>query len=180
MLQDRRLMCELKRGEQEAFRIIYEKYKDELMTIAVSLLNDSSAAEDVLHDVFVSFAGSVGRLRLRVSLRKYLITCVINRVRDRFRQKRHRIVELGRVGAISSQSERPEQKVIFHEQSRLLTEALARLPLEQRETIVLHLTGGMKFKEIAQMQGISINTVQGRYRYGISKLRGILDGELKK
>jgi RNA polymerase sigma-70 factor (ECF subfamily) len=62
----------------------------------------------------------------------------------------------------------------------LLAGALARLPLEQRETIVLHLKADMKFKQIARMQGISISTVQGRYRYGLSKLRTILDGELKK
>jgi DNA-directed RNA polymerase specialized sigma24 family protein len=45
---------------------------------------------------------------------------------------------------------------------------------------VLHLKADMKFKQIARMQGISISTVQGRYRYGLSKLRTILDGELKK
>lgn len=37
----------------------------------------------------------------------------------------------------------------------------------------------MKFKEIAKLQNVSINTVQGRYRYGLTKLRTILDGEFK-
>jgi len=69
---------------------------------------------------------------------------------------------------------------MLDEESQLLTDALSRLPLEQLETIILHLKGGMKFKEIADMQGISINTVQGRYRYGLDKLRTILNGELKK
>jgi DNA-directed RNA polymerase specialized sigma24 family protein len=51
--------------------------------------------------------------------------------------------------------------------------------LEQRETIILHLNGGMKFKEIAEVQHIPMNTVQGRYRYGLDKLRTILRGESK-
>jgi len=52
--------------------------------------------------------------------------------------------------------------------------------LEQRETIIMHLNGGMKFKEIAGMQHIPISTVQGRYRYGLDKLRTILSGDSKK
>jgi len=43
--------------------------------------------------------------------------------------------------------------------------------------IVLHLKGGMKFREIAVVQGVSISTVQGRYRYGLDKMRSVLNEE---
>ena len=177
MLEDECLIWDLKQGDKEALRQIYMKYKDSLLTIAASLLHDSFAAEDVLHDVFVSFAASVGRLELRVSLRSYLMASVVNRVRDRHRRKKHHMVELDKVGQISSDSDGSVQSAIFAEELQLLADALFELPLEQRETIVLHLNGGMKFKEIAQMQHIPINTVQGRYRYGLNKLRTILSGE---
>jgi RNA polymerase sigma-70 factor (ECF subfamily) len=180
MLEDKRLLWRVRQGDKDALRGIYEKYKDNMLAVATSLLHDSGAAEDVLHDVFVSFAMSVRKLRLRSSLRKYLITSVVNRVRDRFRIKKHHVVELDEVGPIGSDSESPERSAILTEELQLLTGALARLSLEQRETIVLHLKADMKFKEIAKMQGISISTVQGRYRYGLSKLRTILDGELKE
>jgi len=180
MLEDQRLLWRLKRGDKEALRGIYEKYKDNMLTVATSLLHDTGSAEDVLHDVFVSFAMGVRKLKLRSSLRKYLITSIINRVRDRFRTRKHHVVELDAVGPISSDSESPEQSAILTEESQLLTGALARLPLEQRETIVLHLKAGMKFNQIAKMQGISISTVQGRYRYGLSKIRTILNGEMRK
>lgn len=180
MLEDQRLLWRLKQGDKEALRTVYERYKDNMLTVATSLLHDTGSAEDVLHDVFVSFAMSVRKLKLRSSLRKYLITSIINRVRDRFRTKKHHTVKLDEVGPVSSDVESPERSAILSEESRLLTGALARLPLEQRETIVLHLKADMKFKQIAQMQGISISTVQGRYRYGLSKLRTILDGEMKK
>ena len=177
MLDDRHLILELKRGDKEALRQIYMEYKDTLLTIANSLLHDACAAEDVLHDVFVSFAASVGRLELRVSLRSYLISSVVNRVRDRFRKKRHHTVELDKAGQISSDSNSPEQSAVFAEHLQLLADALFQIPLEQRETIVMHLNGGMKFKEIAELQHIPMNTVQGRYRYGLDKLRKILSGE---
>ncbi|UCC96776.1 MAG: sigma-70 family RNA polymerase sigma factor [Phycisphaerales bacterium] len=174
MLEDKRLLGQLKRGDKEALCQIYMEYKDNLLTIATSLLHDPSAAEDVLHDVFVSFAAVVGSLRLRGSLRNYLVASIVNRVRDVYRRKKHHLVELDEAGPVASGSEDPGQAAVVGEEARRLTGALAQLPSDQRETIVLHLNAGMKFKEIAQMQGIPISTVQGRYRYGLGKLRTIL------
>jgi len=180
MLEDKRLIWQIKRGDKQALQRVYEKYKDNLLTIAASLLHDSTAAEDVLHDVFVSFAAGIEQLQLRSNLKSYLIVSVVNQVRDRFRKKKHQMVGLEQVGPISSGSDGPEQSAIFSEESQLLTGALNKLPLEQREVVILHLSGGMKFKEIAGLQGTSISTVQGRYRYGLSKVRTILNGEMKK
>jgi RNA polymerase sigma-70 factor (ECF subfamily) len=180
MLEDERLISELHQGDKKALRQIYLKYKDNLLTIAASLLHDIGAAEDVLHDVFVSFAAGAGNIRPRVSLRNYLVASITNRVRDIYRKKKHPTVGLNDARQISSDSGDPVQSAIFGEEFRLLTDALFRLPFEQRQTIILHIKGGMKFKEIARMQGITTSTVQGRYRYGIDKLRTILNGERKK
>ena len=55
---------------------------------------------------------------------------------------------------------------------------MAELPYEQREAVLLHLHVGMTFRAIAQTQAVSINTVQGRYRYGLDRLRTLLNGKL--
>jgi RNA polymerase sigma-70 factor (ECF subfamily) len=180
MLDEKRLIWELKQGDKEALRRIYMEYKDNLLTIAVSLLHDTYAAEDVLHDVFVSFAGGIGNFRIRGSLKNYLTASVVNRVRDMYRKKRHFEVELEQAGQLAANSSGPVRTAEFGEQAERLTEALARLPMEQRETIVLHLNGGMKFKEISQLQKIPLSTVQGRYRYGLDKLRTILKESANK
>ena len=65
-------------------------------------------------------------------------------------------------------------RLIATEQSMQVFEALARLPEEQREVVTLHLHGQMTFREIALHMGLSSNTVQSRYRYGIEKLRSLL------
>jgi len=174
MLDEKRLIRDLKRGNKEALQQIYMEYKDTLLTIATALLHDNNAAEDVLHDVFVSFAGAVGGLQLRGSLKSYLTTSVVNRIRDRHRKKKHHHVELDEARQVAGETGDPVRSAVFDEHFEQLSGALAQLPLEQRETIVLHLNGGMKFKEIAQMQGIAISTVQGRYRYGLNKLKAML------
>jgi len=180
MLDERRLLRELKQGSNDALRRIYMEYKDNLLTIAASMLHDTYAAEDVLHDVFVSFAGSIGNIQLRGSLKSYLIASIVNRVRDMYRKKKHHLVELEEAGQLAADSVGPIQSAEFDEEAGRLTDALIQLPLEQRETIILHLNGGMKFKEIARMQRIPLSTVQGRYRYGLDKLRTILKESAKK
>ena len=64
----------MKNGDKEALREVYVKYKDKLFTIAMSLLNETNAAEDVLHDVFISFARHTERLGIYGSLNNYLVT----------------------------------------------------------------------------------------------------------
>ena len=59
MFEDALLVWRCKRGSKEAMRGIYEKYRNGLLTLARSILNDREAAEDILHDVFVSFARSL-------------------------------------------------------------------------------------------------------------------------
>jgi len=180
MIEDELLKWQFKRGSREALRRIYEKYLNNLLTLAMALLNDVNTAEDVVHDVFVSFAKSAEDFKLTGSLKSYLATCVMNRARDQIRTNQRQPMRLDESESISSNLNGPEQSVMCSEESEQLNQAIAQLPDEQREAIILHLKGEMKFKEIAKLQGVSVNTIQGRYRYGLNKLRSILNGEVEK
>lgn len=179
MLEDKRLIRKLKNGSSEALKQIYEKYKNDLLGLAIALSNNNMAAEDVVHDVFVSFAESAGRLRLRGSLKSYLSAAVANRVRNLSRANPKAVLgEKAENG--NSVCNWPERSAMSKEEFQKVDIALAALPLEQREVIILHLQSGLKFKEIARSSGVSVNTIQSRYRYGLDKLRSILDCEVKK
>ena len=82
--------------------------------------------------------------------------------------------------AVASSVRPPEQWAILGEQLERLRLAMVQLPYEQREVITLHVQSGMTFRSIARRQNASISTVQGRYRYGINKLRSLLNGELSR
>jgi RNA polymerase sigma-70 factor (ECF subfamily) len=119
-------------------------------------------------------------LKVNGNLKSYLAASVANRARNWNRARQRRVTaSLNDAGPIVSSSKRPEQWIIYSEQLRQLNDALAQLSYEQREVIILHLQGEMKFKAIAELQGVSINTVQSRYRYGLDKLRSILNSEAK-
>ena len=176
MIEDELLKWMFKYGSRDALQRIYEKYQDYLLTLAIALLNDINAAEDVLHDVFVSFAGAAEGLQLRTSLRRYLTTSVLNRARDGFRRKKIRAAQADANDPAVPATERPEEAVVLAEETQRLTAALAELPVEQREVVTLRLSAGLKFKEIAHLQATSVPTVQARYRYGIEKLRALVPG----
>jgi DNA-directed RNA polymerase specialized sigma24 family protein len=82
MIEDKLLIWRFKSSDKEALAHIYEKYKNDLLRIATGLLNEVSVAEDVVHDVFVTFAQSSDKLKLGGNLKGYLITCVANHVRN--------------------------------------------------------------------------------------------------
>jgi RNA polymerase sigma-70 factor (ECF subfamily) len=54
---------------------------------------------------------------------------------------------------------------------------MARLPYEQREVFVLRVQGQMKFRQIASVQGVSVNSAHSRYRYALDRLRSLLQEE---
>ena len=177
-IEDELLKWRFKRGSREALARIYEKYVHLLLSVAMGLLNDPHEAQDVVQDVFVSFARNAAGLGIRGNLRAFLATCVINHARDRVRselsRKRHADAY---VPALSDVSE-PDQSLVYSERCERLSRALTELPYEQREVVVLKIKDGMKLKDIARLQGVTISTVHGRYRYGLDKLRTLFNGEI--
>ncbi|MBN1764852.1 MAG: RNA polymerase sigma factor [Sedimentisphaerales bacterium] len=179
-MEDKLLILRCRQGSRDALRQIYEKYRDHLLILAIALLNDNSSAEDVLHDVFVRFVEDLPGFRLTGSLKGYLSTCVANRARNRIRSRKMNPVNLDTNDPIPSKSSSPLRTVVCSEELVLLSRALAQLPEDQREVIVLHMHGDMRFKEIARTENIPVNTVKSRYRYGMDKLRVLLNGQVKK
>ena len=178
MLEDKMLIWKFKCGSSDALRRIYEKYKKDMLRLAVILLNDVSDAEDIVHDVFVLFAQSADTLKLSGNLKSFLLTCVANRARNKNRASQPRqTVGLDEAESVVSQSNTPERWMIQSEELKQWSSTMAQLPYEQREVIILHLRAGMKFRQIAQLQNVSVNTVKGRYRYGLEKLRSMLNGD---
>ncbi len=191
-MEDKLLVFQCKRGSREALTRVYEKYRADLLLLALALLNDKTAAEDVVHDVFLSFVRSLNGFRLTGSLKGYLLTCTANHARNWNKAERVRL----RVSGLSTNAgiakpsgldagtrtiaEEPLDCLVCNEQLEMLAGALAELPFEQRETLMLHLHGRMTFQAIARVRQISTNTAKSRYRYGIDKLRSILNSRVGK
>ncbi|MBN1510195.1 MAG: sigma-70 family RNA polymerase sigma factor [Sedimentisphaerales bacterium] len=179
MMEEKLLILRFKRGRPEALRQIYDKYKVELLRYAMTLVGNLYTAEDIVHDVFVSFAQSADRIGLTGSLKGYLVASVLNRVRNHVRDgNRHGEGPLDEADLLPSREAEPQQWAILSEEMSLLSKALQQLPYEQREVICSHMEMDLTFSQIAVLQKASVNTVKGRYRYGIERLRSVLNGKV--
>ena len=141
-LRDRRLVHRLRRGDMDALHQVYHRYKDDLLTVAMSLLNDRYAAEDCVHDVFVHFAAAPADLRATKSLQRAIL-CAAWRIgrRTSSRGTSCSPYRLATNRTVAEDCDCPTQRLIASEESTRVFEALAQLPAEQREVIALHIHG---------------------------------------
>ena len=180
MLEDRLLLWKFKLGSSKALERIYDKYEAYLITVATALLNNTHAAEDVLHDFFISFVKSADKVKLNGNLKAYLATCVANLARNRIKRMQREPIALDDNDSIESVALEPDLLAIQEEETAILNQAISQLPYEQREVIVLHLRADMRFTQIAKLRSTSVNTIRSRYRYGLEKLRSLLNSEVLK
>ena len=151
---------------------LYDRYGPSLYRFALMLLADPAAAEDAVQQVFTSVLRADACARLEAD-EPYLRRAIRNECFSMLRRRAIRDpihVEPGALlEQIASVDSKPEERLALERGIRLLTP-------EQREVVHLHVFEGLTFREIAAASGASINTVAGRYRYALAKLRVLLVG----
>ncbi len=129
------------------------------------ILANPTAAEDVVHDVFVALAAST---RDAERSDAYLRQSVRNACFSRLRRRKWQPAAGVDQQAILEAAQAAEQP---HDDRLALEQALRALPADQREVVHLKVFEGLTFQEIADVTGESINTAASRYRYAMNKLR---------
>jgi len=173
-VDDAGLAERMRSGDREALGAFYDLYAPQAFAVAVRILGDQFAAEDVVHDAFVAVWQRMDRFDAdRGSLRAWLLTIVRNRAIDRLRGRRPSIpVETADEQSLLRTSVNPTWELTLERISRVeLRGVLATLPTEQREAIELAYFGGRTYREIAEMTGVPEGTASGRLRLGLAKLR---------
>lgn len=158
-------------GDPAAYAALYARLARPLLRVAAAMLGDAGEAEDAVHDVFVALARGRERLRYVEDLHAYVFASLRNAIVariDRRKIERRHLEGLASVPLSAPHSPEPSDK-------GELAAALAALPSEQREIVVMKIDGGLTFAQIAQVLGISPNTAASRYRYALEKLRKFLE-----
>ena len=155
-------------GNAETWRELLARHGPALVLLARQRLGTHADAEDAVQDAFVRLLKVRNRPDDQLA---YLYSCVrsaaIDAVRTRARRKR---VDEGRSSPESVFEAANEQA----ELAVSVESALAQLPGEQREVVVMKIWGGLTFTQIAGALGISANTAASRYRYAIERLESTL------
>jgi RNA polymerase sigma-70 factor (ECF subfamily) len=143
---------------------LYRQHGAALLLFASAISGDRGRAQDAVHQVFLK-AIENGSVSQAINKKAYLFACVRNAVLNDAKVQ-DRTMRLD----VNSAWFSPPGRDYAGEQN--LRRALGKLPDGQREVIVLHVWGELTFSEIADLLGVSSNTVASRYRYALAKLRG--------
>jgi len=170
-LSENMLRAALAQNDPAAVELMWNRYANDLFAYLLVVLCSRHDAEDALQMVFVKIVQKHHRLAKARHLDAYVYRIARNEA-SRFidRRKRKRTVNIVNETWLTVAEEKPEP-IDLAEQ---LQAALARLPQQQREVIVMKIYRQKTFLEISRLLGLSQNTVASRYRYGIEKLRTLL------
>lgn len=154
---------------------LYEQHAAALLLYARQWLPRPSDAEDAVHDAFVRLIRSPRQFDERpvpVLYQAVKWSCL-----DRVRKETRRDQREDQTRETEEPVTLFETQLEERERREALEQALKSLPEEQREVVTLKIWGELGFREIAEILGISINTVASRYRYALRKLSQILAGD---
>jgi len=179
-LADEDLMQLVRRGDAQAFEVVYERHSSTAFSLAYRMCGTRSAAEDVVQESFLSLWRSGARYdRARGSVRTWVLGIVHNRAIDSLRRSvvhdRRRASDEGIEERFEAR-ERTEVEVGRLDEAAEIRQALTTLPTEQSRVIELAYFGGFTQSEIATMLDTPIGTVKGRMRLGLEKMRAQLVG----
>jgi len=172
---DGALVAAVAAGDVAALDLLYRRYHPLAFGVACKLLRDRAAAEDVVHDAFLSVwraASSFqpGRGSPRAWLLRIVRNAAIDSLRARELAQRPRTT-LARLEAHAPADEDISWIVATAAEARRLGAALTALPAEQRSAIELAFFAGLTHDQIAALTGVPLGTVKGRVRLGLRRLR---------
>lgn len=185
---DEMLLQRFQAGEKAAFATLLRRHQKSIYNFVLRQVHSATTAEDITQDVFVKVVRKASTFKRESRFRTWLFAIARNSCIDHLRKqrlRRHRSLD-DSVGPDSSRStlgdrvpnQHPtssaERKLVGEDMGRKVTAAVESLPNEQREVFLLRQLGKMPFKEIAQVTGVSENTVKSRMRYALERLQKAL------
>jgi RNA polymerase sigma-70 factor (ECF subfamily) len=175
-MTDAQLATLSQQGNREAFETLASRWNGPLFGYLRRLLGDEEAARDACQESLLRAYTRLNSLREPGNFRAWLHTIALNLCRDRARSKTGREIGLDEVDTPEPQSvaSGPLEELERQDLAEILRRVLARIPLEQRNAILLREFEGFNSRQIAAITGVPAATVRSRIYYGLKTLRRLL------
>ena len=176
-----------RRGDRDAFRVLYQAYKDRVYSIAYYYFHaDADAAGEVTQQVFLKLMREIARFRGASAFSTWLYRLVVNACVDRSRSRRRDAISedpvvLERIATHSSHEELFAQREV----AESVQQAIATLPAKLRVAILLRYFEDLSYADMAMALNCSIGTVASRLSRGhrllakkLAPMRGAIAGQV--
>lgn len=181
MMTDDVLVTQYLDGNNSAFDVLLERYKDKLYYYIYFIVRSREVAEDIFQETFVKAIVTLqqGRYQPDGKFAAWITRIAHNLVIDQFRQERSENVvsndetEVDLLNNMSLSEGTIEARMVNTQVLKDVRRLVDELPDCQREVVFMRYYQNMSFKDIADCTGVSINTALGRMRYAILNMRRI-------
>ncbi len=169
------LISKCRDGDQNAFRILANNYRQKLFGYCLRMSGNSLAAEDLFQEILIKVWKGIKKYNEQQKFSNWLFAIAHNTIQDFFR-KQHRknmnevITDLTGI----SNSETPHSSFVLTEEKIMMMKAVMNLPDKQREVFLLRQQSNITFKEIAAITNEPLNTVLSSMNYAVKKSKNIL------
>lgn len=172
MLDDGPVIEQARRGDESAWRHLYESHADLVFRLAIRSVGEREAALDIVQETFIRASRAIEGFRGEASFRSWIARIAINETRTWLRrQTRRREVSLEVVRDRSDGAMAVDTAVARGELAERAFEFVRTLPDQQRDAVLLRTTEGYSYREIAELLDTSEGSVRVSYHHGITKLR---------
>ena len=175
---DEDLMLAYGGGDAAAFELLYSRHRGPLFRFMLHQVREHGTAEELYQDVWQRVITARARYQPEARFGTWLFQIAHNRLTDHWRSLRHRPAppaDANDRAERQADPQTPERQLSAFEERRRLQLALAELPADQREVVLLRLEQELTLEQIGQITGVGRETVKSRLRYAIDKLRLRLD-----
>jgi RNA polymerase sigma-70 factor, ECF subfamily len=169
--EDHILFSKIKKDDEKAFEALFRIYYPNLCLYATHILNDSSAAEEIVQELFMRLWEKRGVTEVETSVKNYLYRAVKNHCLNYIK---HKTVKNEYSRIITSETKAIYNEEDFSMQTELIQkieESIDSLPVKRREIFRLSREEGLKYREIAEKLNVSIKTVETQMGLAIKTLR---------
>jgi len=168
----RRILC----GEHEAYALLITEYKAPVYNLVLKLTDNREDAEDLAQEIFIRAFEAIERFDVRKRFFPWLYTIALNMIRNHHKKKKPLLMrnfEALLAGRRMAAVRNPEHMVQSKQASQLLNRCIRKLPIPQKEAVVLRYYQELTFEEIAEIQKIKISTAKMRVYRGLKHLSKI-------
>ena len=174
-VSDATLVLASRRGDTQAFAQLVRRYRDHHARFATRLLGDQDDAEDVLQSVFVRAFKHLDKCNDPERFGAWLHRIVVNECRTHATRRNQRELRLVRDELVMEglAQEVPDGDSALRE---AIDDAVALLPLDQREAFLMKHVEGLEYEQIAELTGVGVSALKMRVKRALERLRERLEG----
>lgn len=193
MTTEKLLYEQLKQGNEQAFRLLVDQWYPNVLKLSMNYLHDTEEAEDIAQDVFVEIYESIGQFRGDSAISTWIYRITVNKALNRRKRIQRKNLLFPRFTGQRPNRENtsgPEpidphykspQALLEQKDDRLaLSEAINKLPAQQRTAFLLSKTENMSYKEIADIMETSIPSVESLLFRAKTNLRKYLNHYIRQ